>query len=565
MKQISGLPASSGSVVGPAWTYRPVKIVVEQILNCDSGEETLRLHNAIEVAREQLKALHAKALRDVGAEEAEIFAAHQMFLDDPEYVGLMNSEICDNKTNAESGVQTSTETYASLLEGMDNEYFKARAQDVRDVGRRILYALKGIDPASFEFPTQPVVILAEDLTPSDTMQFKKESILGFCTIKGGPTSHTAILARSLGVPACVNVDFCLDDIKDGQQVILDGTKGLLVLDPADEDLKAAEAAKEKQDALMATQLKKANDPAVTKDGHQVEVVANIGSADDAKQAVEYGAEGVGLLRTEFLYLGRSSMPNEADQVKAYQAIAKEMDGRPIVVRTLDIGGDKEVSYLGLKNEPNPFLGWRAIRMMSERPEVLETQFRALLLGFAGADLRIMLPLVASVDEIRKAKEIYANVRAALVAEGAAIAEDVQFGIMVEVPSAAVMAGFYADEVDFFSIGTNDLTQYTLAVDRTNERVAELASYFHPAVVQLIAMTISKAHEKGKWVGLCGEMAGDPMATKLLLGLGLDEFSMAPISVPQIKELIRGCDLNDCKAIADKALSVSSTDEVIKLL
>ena len=565
MKQISGLPASTGSAVGPAWTYRPVKIVVEQISNCDSGEETLRLHNAIEVARGQLKALHAKALKDVGTEEAEIFEAHQMFLDDPEFVGLMNTEICGKKVNAEVGVQTSTETYALMLEGMDNEYFKARAQDVRDVGRRILYALNGINPEDFEFPTQPVVILAEDLTPSDTMQFKKESILGFCTIKGGPTSHTAILARSLGVPACVNVNFCLDDIHDGQEVILDGTNGLLVLDPSKEELKKAREAKVAQDAVMATQLAKANDPAITKDGFQAEVVANIGSADDAKQAVNYGAEGVGLLRTEFLYLGRSSMPSEADQVKAYQAIAKEMGDRPIVVRTLDIGGDKEVSYLGLKNEPNPFLGWRAIRMMSERPEVLETQFRALLLGFAGADLRIMLPLVASVDEIRKAKEIYAKVRAALMAEGAKIAENVQFGIMVEVPSAAVMSNFYADEVDFFSIGTNDLTQYTLAVDRTNERVAELASYFHPAVVQLIALTIKNAHSKGKWVGLCGEMAGDPLATKLLLGLGLDEFSMAPISVPQIKELIRGYDLKECQEIANKALSVSSTDEVINLL
>jgi len=557
-----GLGASRGLTVGPVWVYRPVEVHVERLECNQPAGEVDRLKTIIVKAREQLNRLYEKALKEVGAEEAEIFQAHGMFLDDPELMEMIEGTITNEKVNAEFAVQQSVESFAVMLEAMDNEYFQARAQDIRDVGRRLIYLLNGYDPEHVELPKTPVIILAEDLTPSDTMQFDRNVILGLCTQKGGPTSHTAILSRSLGVPAAVSVPFNLDQIENGMMLVLDGQTGKLTVNPSEQDLKVVKEKMTRLEEGWAVELAAAGEVATTLDGIEVEVVANIGSEADAKQAVAHGAEGVGLLRTEFLYLDRSESPSEEDQVKEYQAIAAVMGQRPIVVRTLDIGGDKEVPYLDLSAEFNPFLGWRAIRMISERPEVLRAQFRALLRGFAGSKLRIMLPLVSNINEIRQAKGFYQEERRKLEATGVEIAQDVQFGIMVEVPSAALMVEHFAEEVDFFSIGTNDLTQYTIAVDRTNERVAPLASPFHPAVLKLIARTISEAHKKGCWVGLCGEMAGDPAATEILLGLGLDEFSMAPVSIPTVKAKLRRLKAGDCHKIAEKALNQPSTEDVI---
>ncbi|MCD4751928.1 MAG: phosphoenolpyruvate--protein phosphotransferase [Anaerolineaceae bacterium] len=560
-----GLGASRGLVYGPAWVYRPVEIDAEQILCEVPAEELVRLRDVTAKAKEQLHRLYEKALIDVGEGDAEIFQAHSMFLDDPELMKMIEEQIMMEKVNAEFAVQKSIESFAVTLEAMDNEYFQARAQDVRDVGRRLIYLLNGYDPESADLPKTPVVILAEDLTPSDTMQFDRRFILGLCTQKGGPTSHTAILSRSLGVPAAVSVPFELDKIENGTVIVLDGESGELIVSPTEVELEAVKERMRQLEKGWEKELAAAHEKACTLDGHEVEVVANIGSAEDARQAVAYGAEGVGLLRTEFLYLERDSSPSEADQIEVYREIAKEMGDLPIVVRTLDIGGDKAVSYLDLSEEFNPFLGWRAIRMISERPEVLHDQFRALLQGFAGSNLCIMLPLVSNIQEIRTAKAFYTEEIANLTAEGKTIAENVQFGIMVEVPSAAMMVEHFAEEVDFFSIGTNDLTQYTLAVDRTNERVASLASPFHPAVLKLIARTIREAHKKDRWVGLCGEMAGDPMATGILLGLGLDEFSMAAISIPTIKAKLRQLNLVECQKIAEKTLNMASTEDVLSYL
>jgi phosphoenolpyruvate-protein phosphotransferase len=562
---VKGIGASAGIAIGSGWVFRPIKVEVERLDDCDPLEETTRLDEALAEAKSQVSELRVRTLESIGEEEAAIFEAHQMFLDDPEFITKIKGIINDQKINAEAAVEDVVEHFAGEMLALEDEYFRARAQDIRDVGRRVIYCLSGVDTKSLELPKEPVIILADDLTPSDTVQFDRRVVLGLCTVRGGPTSHTAILARSLGVPAAVSVPFRLDEIEKSALVILDGGEGKLTIDPSDEQVSAAKTSQTVWQADWQIQLAAANKPAVTLDGHTVEVVANIGNVVDARQAIEYGAEGIGLLRTEFLYMDRQTMPDEGQQVSEYKDIFDVMGNRLIVVRTLDIGGDKEVAYLGLNQEPNPFLGWRAIRMIGERPEILHNQFRALLRAGVGTDLRIMIPLVSNLDEVIKAHQILDEARQALINEQLPAAENVQFGIMVEVPSAALMIEHIAGYVDFFSIGTNDLTQYTLAIDRTNERVAGLASPFHPAVIQLIALTIETAHTKSKWVGLCGEMAGDPLATPFLLGLGLDEFSMAPISIPVVKQVIRNLELKKCREIARTALRLSSTEAVKEYL
>jgi phosphoenolpyruvate-protein phosphotransferase len=562
---LTGVPASSGIAIGPAWIYRPHESKVEKRCVESSDFEWARLENSIATSRKQLQSLAEKATATAGAANAEIFQAHEMFLDDPELLELMRDLILNEKLNAEYAVHTATEKYAEMMLALEGEYFQARATDIRDVGRRILYALENINPEDFSLPDHPVIIVADDLAPSDTVQFDREKILGFCIAKGGPTSHVAILARSFGVPATVKTPLDLNLLKNEDLVILDGTRGVVVVSPDEAELKAAQARQKTGNQEWEILLAKAHEPAITKDGKRVEVVANIGGVEDAKKAVQYGAEGVGLLRTEFLYLDRDTMPSTEDQLKEYSQIFAVMEDRPVVVRTLDIGGDKTVSYLGIKEEANPFLGWRSIRMISERPDVLFDQFYALLQAGPNADLRIMLPMVSSIFEVENARKILEEVRAKLISEGKRFAQNIQFGIMIEVPSAAILASHFAKVVDFFSIGTNDLTQYTIAVDRTNERVANLASPFNPAVMTLIERTISAAHKEGKWVGLCGEMAGDALATPLLLGLGLDEFSMASKSVPEIKEKIRNLSVEECRAIAQHVLTLGTTRDVLSYL
>jgi phosphoenolpyruvate-protein phosphotransferase len=576
MRQYRGLPASPGIAIGPAWIYRPALIAVERRLGADPATEWSRLQTALAMARTQLQALEERARTAAGADEAAIFSAHQLFLDDDELLNTLREMIEIQRLNAAAAAYDAFEHYAQALENLEQEYFKARAQDVRDVRQRVLRCIQG-SPENAETLTQPAVIVAEDLTPSDTIQFERANILGICTARGGPTSHTAILARGLGVPAVVSAPIAVEDARRAENslwLILDGNTGEVTLGPTLEELDAAKERQAQWLAERAAQLSAARPPALTRDGQRIEIVANIGSVEEARRALEQGAEGVGLFRTEFLYLDRDSLPTEAEQTAVYREAFTLMGTRPMVVRTLDIGGDKPVSYLGLtaQREPNPFLGWRAIRMIRERPDVLESQLRALLVAGAetGADLRIMLPMVSSLSEIVRAREIFAGCQAALLSEGALCTTPLaprpaQFGIMVEVPSAAILADVLAAHVDFFSIGTNDLTQYTLAVDRTNERVAGLASPYHPAVLRLIAMTIQAAHAQGKWVGLCGELAGETMALPVLLGLGLDEFSMAPASIPAVKDAVRRWTLAECRPIAAHALTLPTAAEVIEFL
>ncbi len=565
MQKFEGIAVSGGIAIGPCWLYKPVLVSTSRKSITDPESELTRLENALREAGQQLEQLHERALENISEADAAIFEAHRLFLDDPEFIGAIQSSISNERINVEAAVAEIAEGFAQQMLALEDDYFRARAQDIRDVSRRILYCLNGISLDQFKL-TQPSVILAEELTPSDTIQFERELILGLCTRRGGPTSHTAILARSLAVPAAVSIPFDFSSIVEGSDVILNGDSGTLTIEAGKGEIEAAKKAQHQWELAWQNKLKSANEPARSLDGRVVEIVANIGGVEDARQAVEFGAEGVGLLRTEFLYLDFGRQPTEEEQAAIYREIFQVMGSRPVVVRTLDIGGDKQLDYLDLQQESNPFLGWRAIRMMREHPEMLLAQMRALLKAASPEnDLRIMAPMVSCVEEVQQAMELFEEAKTSLQKENALHAEKTQFGIMVEIPSAALITEHLAKFVDFFSIGTNDLTQYTLAVDRTNERVAYLASPFHPAVLQLIARTIEKAHEKGKWVGLCGEMAGDPLATPLLLGLGLDEFSMAPSSIPAVKELIRKLDAKECKQISEKALIQPSISAVQDLL
>lgn len=558
---LRGIPASSGIAVGPIWRYRQVQAAFEEIANCDPVAEWERFGKALDDARQQLLTLEEHTRSEVGEAETEIFDAHRMMLDDPEWHKAIRDVLTQERVSAEAAVQRSAKRFAGALQASDIDYLKDRAQDVLDVGQRLIFCLQGVNPDDVSPPAEPAIILAENLTPSDTVRFGRDLVLGFCTVRGSPASHAAILARSLNVPAVVNVPLHLDRYQDGQLAILDGDAGQCHIDPDRASLAQAEKRSAYRRAKRADLVAMSQRPAVTTDGHRVAVVANIGGLDDASQAIALGAEGVGLLRTEFLYIGRSTMPSRTEQVRAYQRIAKVIGERPIVVRTLDIGGDKAVPYLGLRDEPNPFLGWRAIRMMSDQPDVLQDQVAAMLQGFAGSDLRILLPMVSSLEEVELAREILDAARDSLNQAGKPVAEKVQLGVMVEVPSVALLADHFADYVDFFSIGTNDLTQYTLAVDRTNERVADLASPLHPAVIRLIQRAIEQGHAHGKWVGICGEIAGDPFASSLLLGLGLDEFSMAPASIPKVKERIRQLSYQACRETASHILTLPTTAAV----
>ena len=566
MRQYQGLPASSGIAIGPAWIYNPVKVSIKVESIQDPEAEWLRLMSAANLARNQVQALGERARVNIGKNEAAIFEAHLEFLDDVDMMGNVRNIIFKEHLNAESAVKTVFDNFARELAELDDPYLAARSQDLLDVEHRLLRCLVGAeDNFSDSLLIHPSVIVADDLTPSDTVQFDKKKILGICTARGGPTSHTAILARSLGVPAIVSGAFDITDVENGILTILDGNDGIATFGPTLNELTLAKEKRTEWERERDEQVASTNRPATTLDGYTAEVVANIGGIDDAKKAVEMGAEGVGLFRTEFLYLDRTELLEVSEQASIYRGVLDVLGGRPLVVRTLDIGGDKSVPYLSLVVEANPFLGWRGIRMIRERPDILANQFEALLQAGVGSDLRIMLPMVSSVGEVVRAREILEEVRVSMNELGKPAAEKIQFGIMVEVPSAALLAEHFVPYIDFYSIGTNDLTQYSLAVDRTNERVAVLASPFNPAVLRLVAMTIDSAHKHGKWVGMCGELAGEPSAVPLLLGMGLDEFSMAPASVPPVKQAIRKWTMARCKEVAGEALTLPGSSEVIKYL
>jgi phosphotransferase system enzyme I (PtsI) len=564
MKKITGIGVSAGIACGPIYRYENQPVVVEHKTAADPQVELERLEASLATAKIELEAVMEAAMQRVGAKEAEIFSAHALILEDPELLDQVNAAIQEKNLSAEEAWFEGTEHYANLLAGMSDEYLSARSADVRDVAQRVLRILTGRKQKSTQLD-QPSVVVAEDLTPSDTVTFDPAKVLAFCTTKGGPTSHVAILSKALGIPALTGIGAWLDELQDGLVAIIDGSSGALILEPEEktrkEYLSLSASFQEKFNLALAS----AHQPAITLDGRRVEVVANVAAVTGAARALEFGAEGIGLLRTEFLFLERETEPTEEEQVEDYRAVLDAFGKQPVVIRTLDIGGDKPAPYLKMAAELNPFLGVRGTRLALARPEVFQNQLRALLRAGLGHNLKIMCPMVGSLQEVRHIHEHVNQSRLSLEEDGLPYAQDVEVGIMVEIPSAAVMADVLAQEVDFFSIGTNDLSQYTLAADRTNPDVSPLADALDPAVLRLISMVTKAAHVHGKWVGLCGELAGDPLAAPVLLGIGIDEFSMNPRAIPLVKQALRRFSTDQAREIAEKVLQLPTVTDVRRYL
>ena len=564
---ITGIPASPGIVFGKALVLKEEKIVLDtQKISEDQVEaEVARFYAGREAAVEQLNSIHQRALKSLGEEKAAIFEGHLMILEDEELEEEIIDYLHSNKVNASVAASKIIDQQVEMLSEIDDEYLKERAGDIRDIGNRLIKNILGMHIVDLGDITEESILVAYDLTPSETAQLNLEKVLGFITDIGGRTSHTSIMARSLELPAIVGTNDVTARVNTGDYLILDAVNNRVYVNPTQaeiDELKTLEAklAEEKAELAKLKDL-----PAVTLDGHKVDVVANIGTIRDCEGAHRNGAEGVGLYRTEFLFMDRDQLPSEEEQFIAYKEVVEAMEGRLVVLRTMDIGGDKELPYLNLPKEMNPFLGWRAVRIALDRREILHAQLRAVLRASAFGKLAVMFPMIISVEEIRELKSVLETLKAELRAEGKAFDENIQVGVMVETPSAAVNAKFLAKEVDFFSIGTNDLTQYTLAVDRGNELISHLYNPMSPSVLGLIKQVIDASHAEGKWTGMCGELAGDERATLLLLGMGLDEFSMSAISVPRIKKLIRHVNYQEVKALANEALQKPTAAEIEQLI
>ena len=560
---IKGIAASAGIAISKVYKLEHPVLDIEK-KKADANEEIGKLEVAVEKTRDDIKSIQEKAKGKLSDEEIAIFDAHIMVLEDPEFIGQIQESIRNDEVNAEYAIKVISDGFVSMFEAMEDDYFKERAADIKDVTYRLSAHVMGKKIPDLTTIDEEVVIVAHDLTPSDTAQLNREFTLGFATEIGGRTSHSAIMARSLEIPAVVGIEGLMDKCESGDIIILDALEGVLLLNPSEEELKTytkkAEDYAEYRESLKVLKDEKS----VTTDGHEVELVGNIGTPNDAISVLENGGEGVGLYRTEFLYMDASSLPTEEEQFEAYKKVLEKMGDRPVVVRTLDIGGDKELSYLSFPKEMNPFLGYRAIRLCLDRPDIFNTQLRALLRASVFGNLCIMFPMIATIDEFREAKSMVLAQEKALKEEGVQVG-NYQLGMMVEIPSTAVLADQFAKEVDFFSIGTNDLIQYSMAADRMSEKVSYLYQPYNPALLRLIKMTIDGAHKEGKWCGMCGEMAGEQLAVPVLLGLGLDEFSMSASSILAARKMVRSLSYNDMKELASKALECATEKEVIELI
>ena len=551
--QIKGIAAAPGIAIGPVYQLTQAELEIEETFTGSSEEQT-RLQEAIERARGQLTKLRKQMLQRSAESEADIFDVHLEILDDPELLDGVLAKI-NAKQSAAQAWQTTIDARAKMVAGLDDPLLAARSADLHDVGYRVLRLLVGAEDQGLKLPDYPVIILAHDLAPSETASLHKDRVLGFCTAAGGPTAHTAIIARALSLPAIVSAGEKALEIEDGTMVIVNGSNGLLTIKPDQAAVSRAQKTQQQWQEQRAAADKKAGEPAITQDGHRVEIAANIGGLPDAQEAVGSGAEGVGLLRTEFLFLERTEPPTEEEQFTVYRDVAQAMNGQPVIIRTLDIGGDKPLPYIEVPPEENPFLGERGIRLCLNRPELLREQLRAILRASEFGKLRIMFPMVADVSEWRTARAMVEEVRAELNVP------PVELGIMIEVPSAALMADVFAKEVDFFSVGTNDLTQYTLAMDRMHPSLAGKSDGLHPAVLRLIGRTVKAAHANGKWAGVCGELGADPQAVPILIGLGVDELSVSVPAIPTVKAQVRSLRLEEAKSLAQKALSCATAPEV----
>ncbi|WP_109428516.1 phosphoenolpyruvate-protein phosphotransferase PtsI [Aggregatibacter kilianii] len=564
---ISGIPASPGIVFGKALVLKEEKIVLDtqKIKDSQIENEIARFYAGRDAAVEQLNSIKDRAYQSLGEEKAAIFEGHLMILEDEELEEEIIDYLRSNHVNAAVSANVVIDQQVAMLSEIDDEYLKERAGDIRDIGNRLIKNILGMHIVDLGEINEEAILVAYDLTPSETAQLNLDKVLGFVTDIGGRTSHTSIMARSLELPAIVGTNNVTEKVKTGDFLILDALNNAVYVNPSQQEIQRLKTLQDKLAEEKAELAKLKDLPALTLDGHQVDVVANIGTIRDVEGAERNGAEGVGLYRTEFLFMDRDQLPSEEEQFIAYKEVVEAMNGNLVVLRTMDIGGDKELPYLNLPKEMNPFLGWRAIRIALDRREILNAQLRAVLRASAYGRLAVMFPMIISVEEIRELKSVIEELKVELRNEGKAFDEDIQVGVMVETPSAAVNAKFLAKEVDFFSIGTNDLTQYTLAVDRGNELISHLYNPMSPSVLNLIKQVIDASHAEGKWTGMCGELAGDERATILLLGMGLDEFSMSAISVPRIKKLIRNVNYQDAKLLAEKALQQPTAAEIEQLI
>ncbi|HDZ6256072.1 TPA: phosphoenolpyruvate--protein phosphotransferase [Staphylococcus aureus] len=565
-KLIKGIAASDGVAIAKAY------LLVEPDLTFDKNEkvtdvegEVAKFNNAIEASKVELTKIRNNAEVQLGADKAAIFDAHLLVLDDHELIQPIQDKIKNENANAASALTDVTTQFVTIFESMDNEYMKERAADIRDVSKRVLSHILGVELPNPSMIDESVVIVGNDLTPSDTAQLNKEFVQGFATNIGGRTSHSAIMSRSLEIPAIVGTKSITQEAKQGDMIIVDGLNGDVIVNPTEDELIAYQDKRERYFADKKELQKLRDADTVTVDGVHAELAANIGTPNDLPGVIENGAQGIGLYRTEFLYMGRDQMPTEEEQFEAYKEVLEAMDGKRVVVRTLDIGGDKELSYLNLPEEMNPFLGYRAIRLCLAQQDIFRPQLRALLRASVYGKLNIMFPMVATINEFREAKAILLEEKENLKNEGHDISDDIELGIMVEIPATAALADVFAKEVDFFSIGTNDLIQYTLAADRMSERVSYLYQPYNPSILRLVKQVIEASHKEGKWTGMCGEMAGDETAIPLLLGLGLDEFSMSATSILKARRQINGLSKNEMTELANRAVDCATQEEVIELV
>lgn len=564
---ISGILASPGIAFGKALLLKEDEIVIDRKkISADKvDQEVERFLSGRAKASAQLEAIKTKAGETFGEEKEAIFEGHIMLLEDEELEQEIIALIKDKHMTADAAAHEVIEGQATALEELDDEYLKERAADVRDIGKRLLRNILGLAIIDLSAIQEEVILVAADLTPSETAQLNLQKVLGFITDAGGRTSHTSIMARSLELPAIVGTGSVTAQVKNGDYLILDAVNNQVYVNPTNDVIEQLRAVQE-QVATEKAELAKLKDlPAITLDGHQVEVCANIGTVRDVEGAERNGAEGVGLYRTEFLFMDRDALPTEEEQFAAYKAVAEACGSQAVIVRTMDIGGDKELPYMNFPKEENPFLGWRAVRIAMDRKEILRDQVRAILRASDFGKLRIMFQMIISVEEVRALRKEIEIYKQELRDEGKAFDESIEIGVMVETPAAATIARHLAKEVDFFSIGTNDLTQYTLAVDRGNDMISHLYQPMSPSVLNLIKQVIDASHAEGKWTGMCGELAGDERATLLLLGMGLDEFSMSAISIPRIKKIIRNTNFEDAKVLAEQALAQPTTDELMTLV
>jgi phosphotransferase system enzyme I (PtsI) len=558
---IPGIAASPGIVIAKAYVAEAESFVPELASAANPAAEEARLNAAIAKARAELEGIRDDAAARIGPEKASIFEGHLLLLEDPDLIDGIREKLTSDGVTAEYALYETAQGFVDALMSMDNELLRERAVDVKDVSGRVMSHLRGVPHASLGSIAEPCIVIARDLTPSDTAQLNLDYVRGFVTEIGSRTSHSAIMARSLEIPAVVGAGEAALAVRAGATVILDAVEGRVHVDPSPEKLAEYEAKKAAYDKNKAELAQLKDRPTASADGHRVELAANIGSVKDLEKVLDNGAEGIGLFRTEFLYMGRSALPTEEEQFQTYKHVLEKMNGKPVVIRTIDIGGDKELPYLGLPKEANPFLGERALRFALRREDVFRPQLRALLRASAHGNLKIMFPMIAVREEWLAAKRLLDEEREKLLAEGAAVSRSIEVGIMIEIPAAAVAADTFAPDVDFFSIGTNDLIQYTMAADRMNETVSYLYQPCHPAILRLVQLVIQAAERAGKWVGMCGEMAGDETAIPLLLGLGLHEFSMSAGSILPARRQIARLSREEWKSLAQRALAMSGHEEV----